>query len=148
MGPLFKVDEDNRLTRGPQGSVQVDLQAYEASWEDALEGLGLDPSMATLQCYVLAQIFYLATGGHEKLQRYRSLAVGLSHRLGLHRSQKRFALGELTSETRKKVFWCLYTVDWSVPCPPPSTPIHVIWGSADPVLQLCRGRARSPPAAP
>src|SRR5690606_32538908 len=38
----------------------------------------------------------------------------LSHRLGLHQSQKRFSFGALTIETRKKVFWTLYTVDWYV----------------------------------
>ena len=42
------------------------------------------------------------------------MAISLSHRLGLHQSQRRFSLGALTSETRKKVFWSLYTLDWSV----------------------------------
>ena len=46
--------------------------------------------------------------------RYTGAAVTLAFRLGLHQSQKRFSLGALTRETRKKVFWSLYTLDWYV----------------------------------
>jgi hypothetical protein len=72
----------------------------------------MDNDVATLQCLVLAQIFCLLKADYSRLLKYKGLAVGLSQRLGLHQSQKRFALGALTSETRKKVFWTLYTVDW------------------------------------
>lgn len=50
-------------------------------------------------------------GDCSQLLTYKSLAISLSARLGLHQSQKRFALGTLTCETRKKVFWTLYTID-------------------------------------
>ena len=72
----------------------------------------MDNDMATIQCLVLAQIFCLLKADYSRLLKYKGLAIGLSQRLGLHQSQKRFALGALTSETRKKVFWSLYTVDW------------------------------------
>jgi hypothetical protein len=71
----------------------------------------MDNDVATLQCLVLAQIYCLLKADYARLLKYKGLAVGLSQRLGLHQSQKRFALGALTSETRKKVFWSLYTVD-------------------------------------
>ncbi|KAL5463007.1 hypothetical protein PMIN07_004633 [Paraphaeosphaeria minitans] len=71
----------------------------------------MDNDMATLQCLVLAQIHCLLKADYSRLLKYKGLAIGLSQRLGLHQSQKRFALGALTSETRKKVFWSLYTVD-------------------------------------
>lgn len=72
----------------------------------------MDNSMTTLQCLVLAQISCLLRGDCPRLLKYKGLAFGLSQRLGLHQSQKRFALGALAAETRKKVFWTLYVVDW------------------------------------
>lgn len=72
----------------------------------------MDNDVATLQCLVLAQIFCLLKADYSRLLKYKGLAIGLSQRLGLHQSQKRFALDALTSETRKKLFWSLYTVDW------------------------------------
>jgi hypothetical protein len=72
----------------------------------------MDNDLVTLQCLVLAQIYSLLKGDYSRVLKYKGLAIGLSQRLGLHQSQKRFALGALTSETRKKVFWSLYTVDW------------------------------------
>lgn len=71
----------------------------------------MDNDLVTLQCLVLAQIHSLLKGDYSRVLKYKGLAIGLSQRLGLHQSQKRFALGALTSETRKKVFWSLYTVD-------------------------------------
>lgn len=72
----------------------------------------MDNDLATVQCLVLAQIFCLLKADYARFLKYKGLAVGLSQRLGLHQSQKRFDLGALTSEARKKVFWSLYTVDW------------------------------------
>ncbi|KAI9786697.1 MAG: hypothetical protein M1816_007838 [Peltula sp. TS41687] len=92
-------------------SLQKDVHIYEKIWRDALDGLTSDHSITTLQCFILAQMFYLSTGDHERLQSCRSLAVGLSHRLGLHQNQRHFSFGPLESETRKKIFWCLYTLD-------------------------------------
>jgi hypothetical protein len=91
-----------------------DVDSFEAQWQSAIEGFLMDNDVVTLQCLVLAQIFCLLRADYSRLLKYKGLAVGLSQRLGLHQSQKRFALGALTSETRKKVFWSLYTVDWYV----------------------------------
>lgn len=52
------------------------------------------------------------SGDYTNLLQYKGLALSLSQRLGLHQSQKRFSFDSLASETRKKVFWTLYTVDW------------------------------------
>ncbi|KAH7132164.1 transcriptional activator protein-like protein acu-15 [Dendryphion nanum] len=88
-----------------------DVESFEAQWQSALESFLMDNDVATLQCLVLAQIYCLLKADYARLLKYKGLAVGLSQRLGLHQSQKRFALGALTAETRKKVFWSLYTVD-------------------------------------
>ncbi|KAF2181985.1 hypothetical protein K469DRAFT_588044 [Zopfia rhizophila CBS 207.26] len=88
-----------------------DVESFEAQWQSALESFLMDNDVATLQCLVLAQIYCLLKADYARLLKYKGLAVSLSQRLGLHQSQKRFALGALTSETRKKVFWSLYTVD-------------------------------------
>ncbi|KAJ4305824.1 DNA-binding transcription factor cat8 [Kalmusia sp. IMI 367209] len=88
-----------------------DVESFEAQWQTALESFLMDNDIATLQCLVLAQIYCLLKADYSRLLKYKGLAIGLSQRLGLHQSQKRFALGALTSETRKKIFWTLYTVD-------------------------------------
>lgn len=49
---------------------------------------------------------------YQGLLKYKGLSVSMSHRLGLHHSQKQFALDALAIEKRKKLFWTLYTVDW------------------------------------
>jgi hypothetical protein len=89
-----------------------DVDSFEAQWQSATESFLMDNDLATLQCLVLAQIFCLVKADYSRLLKYKGVAIGLSQRLGLHQSQKRFALGALTGETRKKVFWSLYTVDW------------------------------------
>lgn len=88
------------------------MDAFEAQWQRAIEGFLMDNDIMTLQCLVLAQIFCLLRADYSRLLKYKGLAVGLSQRLGLHQSQKRFALDALTCETRKKAFWTFYTVDW------------------------------------
>ncbi|KAF1962214.1 transcriptional activator protein-like protein acu-15 [Byssothecium circinans] len=88
-----------------------DVESFETQWQSSIESFMMDNDMATLQCLVLAQIFCLLKADYSRLLKFKGLAIGLSQRLGLHQSQKRFALGALTSETRKKVFWTLYTVD-------------------------------------
>lgn len=89
---------------------QVDL--FENQWTSALESTIMESSLPVLQCLILAQIYCIQKADYAKLQTYKSVAIGLSHRLGLHQSQKRFALGALTGETRKKLFWTLYALDW------------------------------------
>ncbi len=89
-----------------------DIISCERQWQSALQSFNMEISLENLQCLILAQIFNIQKGDFTKVLHYKSLAVGISHRLGLHQSQKRFALGALTIETRKKVFWTLYTLDW------------------------------------
>jgi len=89
-----------------------DVESFETQWQSAIESFLMENDVATLQSLVLAQIFCLLRADYSRVLKYKGLAVGLSQRLGLHQSQKRFALDALTSETRKKLFWSLYTVDW------------------------------------
>lgn len=87
------------------------LLSFETQWQAAIDTILSDHSMPTLQCLVLAQLYCMQRGDYDRLLTYKALAVTLSSRLGLHQSQKRFALGASTSEMRKKVFWSLYTID-------------------------------------
>lgn len=105
--PHSKCRADIRQPRDGQ-----DVDSFEAQWQCAIESFLMDNDIVTLQCLVLAQIFCLLKADYSRMLKYKGLAVGLSQRLGLHQSQKRFALGALTCETRKKVFWSLYTADW------------------------------------
>ncbi|KAL8959326.1 MAG: hypothetical protein Q9193_003793 [Seirophora villosa] len=86
-------------------------ETFERQWRDAVESILPENTLATLQCLILAQLYCVAKADYNKLLHYKGMAISLSHRLGLHQSQKRFALGALTGETRKRVFWTLYTLD-------------------------------------
>ncbi|KAI7139139.1 hypothetical protein KC324_g16485, partial [Hortaea werneckii] len=97
------------LSNGARSSSE--LQSFERQWRAALDATMNENTMATLQALILAQIFCIQQGDLTRLLNYKGLSTSLSTRLGLHQSQKRFALGTLTCETRKKVFWTLYTVD-------------------------------------
>ena len=88
------------------------IAACEVQWQRALDAVIMNNTMATLQCLVLAMMYCMIRADYKRLQHYKGVAIGLSHRLGLHQSQKRFSFGALTIETRKKVFWTLYTLDW------------------------------------
>lgn len=88
------------------------IAACERQWSRALEPLLMENTMETLQCLIMALMYSTLRADYKKIQHYKGIAVGLSHRLGLHQSQKRFSFGALTTETRKKVFWTLYTLDW------------------------------------
>jgi len=83
----------------------------ESQWRSCLDLVLMDNTLVTLQTLVLAMMFCISKADYSCLQHYKGIAIGLSHRLGLHQSQKRFSFGALTIETRKKVFWTLYTVD-------------------------------------
>ncbi|KAE9972120.1 hypothetical protein EG327_009588 [Venturia inaequalis] len=88
-----------------------DIESFDIQWQAALEQILMNNSLATLQCLLLAQMSCLQNGDYARLLKYKGLATSLSQRLGLHQTQKRFALGTLTCETRKKLFWTLYTLD-------------------------------------
>lgn len=96
---------------GEMGDIEQ-VAVCEIQWQKALECIIMDNTMNALQCLILAVMYCTIRADYKKLQHYKGIAVGLSHRLGLHQSQKRFSFGALTIETRKKVFWTLYTVDW------------------------------------
>ncbi|KAI8633968.1 fungal-specific transcription factor domain-containing protein [Xylariaceae sp. FL1651] len=87
------------------------IAACEIQWQKALDAVMMDNTMHTLQCLVLALVYCTIRADYKRLQHYKAVAVGLSHRLGLHQSQKRFSFGALTTETRKRVFWTLYSLD-------------------------------------
>ncbi|KJR82197.1 acetate regulatory DNA binding protein FacB [Sporothrix schenckii 1099-18] len=87
------------------------VAACEQQWQRALDAVLMDNTIITLQCLVLAILYCSMRADYKRLQYYKGVAIGLSHRLGLHQGQKRFSFGALTIETRKKVFWTLYTLD-------------------------------------
>lgn len=91
------------LSHGARSS--TDLESFERQWKAAVDSIISENSLATLQALILAQIFCVQSGDLTRLLTYKGLSSSLSARLGLHQSQKRFALGTLTCETRKKVFW-------------------------------------------
>ncbi|KAF2214979.1 hypothetical protein CERZMDRAFT_120476 [Cercospora zeae-maydis SCOH1-5] len=97
------------LSTGTRSS--PDLDNFEAQWKAALDAIIQENTMATLQALILAQLYCVQQGDLTRVLTYKGLSTVLCARLGLHQSQKRFALGTLTCETRKKVFWTLYTVD-------------------------------------
>ncbi|PNS20282.1 hypothetical protein CAC42_5732 [Sphaceloma murrayae] len=97
------------LSQGSQYASEITL--FELQWQSALQQVQTEQSLVALQCLLLAQLFCMQKGDCSQLLTYKALAVSLSARLGLHQSQKRYALGTLTCETRKKVFWTLYTID-------------------------------------
>ena len=84
---------------------------FDIQWQRALSAILGDNSVSTLQCLVLAQLYYFARGDYAKLLHYKSLAVGLAMRLGLSQSQRKFSLGALGGEMRKRAFWCVFALD-------------------------------------
>jgi hypothetical protein len=91
---------------------EENIALCENQWRQSLDSILMDNTLLTLQCLILALMCCISKADYTRLQHYKGIAVGLSHKLGLHQSQKRFSFGALTNETRKKVFWTLYTVDW------------------------------------
>jgi hypothetical protein len=85
--------------------------SYEPRWRKAIHSMSSTAFMPTLQCHVLAQLYYLLKADYSHCARHRAIAVSISHQMGLHHSQKYYKLNCLEVETRKKVFWCQYTLD-------------------------------------
>ncbi|KAB5515135.1 fungal-specific transcription factor domain-containing protein [Coniochaeta sp. 2T2.1] len=79
--------------------------------QKSLNAILMNNTMVTLQCLVLTVMYCTVRADYKRLQHFKAIAVSLSHRLGLHQSQKRFSFGPLEIENRKKVFWTLYTLD-------------------------------------
>jgi hypothetical protein len=88
-----------------------ETQKFDAQWQAPLESFSTDESLATVQCVSLALLYYMIKGGRSEVVKYRGHAVGLSQRLGLALPQGYFKFDVLTGETRKRVFWSLYTLD-------------------------------------
>ncbi|QIW95548.1 hypothetical protein AMS68_001066 [Peltaster fructicola] len=88
-----------------------ELSSMESQWRAALDAIMNDNTIETLQALVLAQMYCLQKGDLTQLLTYKGLSTTLSARLGLHQVQKSFSLNTLLSQTRKKLFWTLYTVD-------------------------------------
>jgi len=84
---------------------------FEKNWQLSLDAILMEPTMETLQCLVLAQIYCMSIGENVRLVQYRNLAVGIALRLGLNQNQKNFSLNALAGEMRKRVFWCVYCLD-------------------------------------
>jgi hypothetical protein len=108
--PPSSLGERNPLTL--MQSNKEHLHVFESQWQAALNSIICESTLGTLQCLLLAQMYCIARSDYNRLLYYTGISVSLSHRLGLHQSQKRFSFGALTLETRKKVFWTLYTLDW------------------------------------
>ncbi|KKA30974.1 hypothetical protein TD95_001312 [Thielaviopsis punctulata] len=95
-------------------SDQLDIEqtaACEAHWQAAISPILMDFTINTLRCVLLAMIYCMVRGDHRRLQFYRSIAVSIAMHLGLHHKQRHFSFSALTAESRKKVFWSLYTLD-------------------------------------
>lgn len=85
--------------------------SYEAQWRRAIHSIPPTPSVPTLQCHLLAQLYYLIKADYAHCVRHRAIAVDACHEMGLHHSQRYCWLNCLETEMRKKIFWCQYTLD-------------------------------------
>ncbi|KAI9845139.1 MAG: hypothetical protein M1837_005024 [Sclerophora amabilis] len=90
---------------------QEEVMSFEGRWRHALGSIEKDSSLPTLQCLALAQLYCISKGDYTELVSYRSLSVGMSHYLGLQQNQSNLSANALSTETRKRVFWTLYTLD-------------------------------------
>ncbi|KAF8251059.1 hypothetical protein K440DRAFT_647833 [Wilcoxina mikolae CBS 423.85] len=88
-----------------------DQQSFDFQWQRALDSVVSETSINTVQCLVLAQLYCFGRGDYAKLLHYKNLAVGVALRLGLNHSQRKFAVGALGGEMRKRAFWCVYCLD-------------------------------------
>ncbi|KAF3940430.1 hypothetical protein ABW19_dt0204437 [Dactylella cylindrospora] len=86
-------------------------ETFTRQWQYALEAIMLEPSLESLQCLVLAQLYCMSIGDDSRLNQYKSLAVGTAMRLGLNQDQKKFGVTALQLEMRKRAFWCVYLLD-------------------------------------
>jgi len=97
------------LSSGKQVTVEID--SFESKWKAAATAISANSCVATLQTLILAQLYCVQQGDFISLLTYKGQSTTLSARLGLHQSQKRFALDTMTGEVRKRVFWTLFTLD-------------------------------------
>ena len=76
-----------------------------------MQSISSTVSISTLQCHLLAQVYCLLQGDYTSGAQHRAMAVSMCHQMGLHHSQKYYAVNCLELETRKKVLWCQYALD-------------------------------------
>jgi hypothetical protein len=94
-----------------QSRTKQGTTTYEPQWRKALQSISSTASVTTLQCHVLAQLYYLLRADYPYLVRHRAVGVSICHQLGLHQNQTSPAMTALDSETRKKAFWSQYVLD-------------------------------------
>lgn len=94
-----------------QSRTNQDPAFFEQNWTASLDSFASETSIGGLQCFILAQLYCMTKGDYRSMLRYRALAVDVCHQLELYQNQTELALNPLEAETRKKVFWCQYTVD-------------------------------------
>lgn len=94
-----------------QSRIKQGTTSYEPQWRKALHSTSSTASVATLQCHVLAQLYYLLRADYSHLVHHRAIGVSICHQLGLHQNQKVQGVTALDSETRKKAFWSQYVLD-------------------------------------
>ncbi|KAJ5314376.1 uncharacterized protein N7443_001260 [Penicillium atrosanguineum] len=84
---------------------------FEENWTAALDSFVSDTSVASLQCFVLAQVYCMTKADYRSLLRYRALGVDICHQMDLHQNREDTSSNPLEGETRRKVFWCQYILD-------------------------------------
>jgi hypothetical protein len=94
-----------------QSRTNQDPAFFEQNWTASLDSFTNETSTGSLQCFILAQLYCMTKGDYRSMLRYRALAVDICHQLELHQNQTESEFNPLEAETRKKVFWCQYTVD-------------------------------------
>ena len=87
------------------------LPYFESQWTSALSSIVHTVDISTLQCLMLAELYYLEQGHHDQLVYYHILAVGLSVRLGLYQRQSELQLPLQMARIRIQLFWTLQTID-------------------------------------
>ncbi|EXA30573.1 hypothetical protein FOVG_18060 [Fusarium oxysporum f. sp. pisi HDV247] len=97
-----------------QSCQSPDLQQHsicKKKWQEALNAIAFDKDVLTLQCLTLAILCCIISGDDHQIGYYKHIAIDLSNYLGLHKKQGDIRLDCLTNETRKRIFWTLYTLD-------------------------------------
>lgn len=84
-----------------QTSESNNLPSYENEWVKALEPVASEVTIETLQCFILALLYCSIRSNHTGMLHYRSIAVGLAHRLGLCREQTELRFDYETLQTRR-----------------------------------------------
>lgn len=85
--------------------------SYELQWRKALSSVSSVPSVATIQCHILAQLIYLLKADYAHLLRHRAYSVSMVHQMFFHQGHKCHSLPTFDAESSKKLLWCQYVLD-------------------------------------